>query len=158
MRVLSLAITLLRTVMCSSGDPLSTQKERGECEPASEMVWPKQVCRRQAALSVGQCYLPVQKFCSCVCLGGGGQMSVGRKAQGLRTLECTQEKSGCRLLKLGIKTDAALPARGPWDCIFPAACEERSLIQQSIWKAKQSTLERERNCWRSRPHLLLTRK
>lgn len=46
------------------------------------------------------------------------QMNVGRKAQGLRTLECTQEKSGCRLLRLGIKTDAALPARGPRDCIF----------------------------------------
>lgn len=66
MRVLSLAITLLRTVMCSSGDPLSTREGRGECEPASEMVWPKQVCRRQVALRAGQCYLPVQKFCSCV--------------------------------------------------------------------------------------------
>lgn len=90
------------------------------------------------ALSAGQCYLPVQKFHSCVCLRGKEQMNVGRKARGLRTLECTQEKSGCRLLRLGIKTDVALPARGPWDCIFPAAYKERSLIQQSIWKAKRS--------------------
>lgn len=51
-------------------------------------------------------------------------MNVGRKAKGLKTLGCTQEKSGCRLLRLGIKIDAALPAQGPWDCIFPAAYEE----------------------------------
>lgn len=59
-----------------------------------------------------------------VCLRGNEQMNVGRKAKGLKTLGCTQEKSGCRLLRLGIKIDAAWPAQGPWDCIFPAAYEE----------------------------------
>lgn len=116
-------------------------------------------CAEDRLLSVLVSDIFLFKNSAHVCASGEEeQMSVGKKAQGLRTLECTQEKSGCRLLRLGIKIDAALPARGPRDCIFPAACEERSLIQQSIWKAKRSTRERERDCWRSRPHLLLTTK
>lgn len=99
------------------------------------MLWPKRVGGRLLSVLVSD-YLPVQKFRSCVCHRGNEQMNMGRKAQGLKTLGCTQEKSGCRLLRLGIKIDAVLPAQGPWDCIFRAAYVECSLIQQPIWKAK----------------------
>lgn len=54
---------------------------------------------------------------------GNEPTNVGRKAQA-EDLGCTQEKSGCRLLRLRIKIDAALPAQEPWDCIFPAAYVE----------------------------------
>ena len=82
------------------------------------MVWSKHTGGRLLSVLVSEFKIPLY-----VCPRGNEQMNVGRKAQ-TEDLRGTQEKSGCRLLRLRIKINAALPAQGPWDCIFPAAYVE----------------------------------
>lgn len=79
------------------------------------MVWSKHAgerCSRSWSVTTFLFKIPLYVYPR-----GNEQMIVGRKAQ-TEDLGHTQEKSGCRLLRLRIKIDAALPAQGPWDCIF----------------------------------------
>lgn len=155
----SWAIALLRIRICSSWGPQSPAGGRGECDQVSEVVWSKHAgekCSRSWSVTTFLFKIPLYVYPR-----GNEQMIVGRKAQ-TEDLGHTQEKSGCRLLRLRIKIDAALPAQGPWDCIFSGCLRGvkshpcwQKLLQDRwliLWSTRKTTHSIwGLDCWRLDP-------